>query len=244
AMRRYRWLVISGFALVPFAFLLGGPGLLLVFGCSWLFRSQVRVPGFSGPDSVVWRATRQLRLDPGSGVATAGNPDRGWIALAVIGGGVIGSLIGALLMPLVQGLGDWAVVGAWLGPLVLCAGFAYQAASRWSRSRQRRARLMTRKEFTRKEAANIGPCQCWNTTALADEVADAYTKRHLLDSGFDVNAANMTTAFGRRVRLLRCPSLGTIWLSADLTAEGASLLMRGDGGTAESAGDAEVGFYL
>ena len=243
-MRRYRFLVIAGFALMPLAFLLGGAGLVLVIGGAWLFRKYVRVPGFSEPDSVAWRAAHHLRLDPQTGLPTAGHPDGGWIALAVLLGGVIGSVIGAYLMSVVQGLGDWATLGAWLGPLVLCVVIAYRVSSRWSQSRQQRARLMTRKEATQREVASVGACQCWNTGVLFDDVAHAYAQRHLVDARFDVDAETIGRVLGRQTRVLRCPSLGTIWLLAVLTAEGSSLLLRGSSDTAESSSNIAVGQYL
>ena len=243
-MSRYRSLVIAGFALVPFAFLLGGVGVIMVLAGAWLFRHYVNVPGLSAPDSFAWRAARQLRLDPKTGLATSGRPDGSWIALAMLVGGVVGTVIGALLMPLVQPLGEWATVGAWLGPVVLSVVFAHQAASRWSRARQQRARRMTRTEATRKHTASVGACQCWDTGALADEVAQAYAQRHLVDAGFDLVAAAMGRALGRRVRLLRCPSLGTTWVLAGLTAEGAAVLLRGASETATPDSHTEVGQYL
>ena len=244
AMHRYRLMIRVALCLSPLLLFLGVPGLAL-FGAGVLaFRRWVAVPGLSLADSEAWRAAHRLRFDKRTGLPTASHPDGGWLGFAILAGGFAGLMIGAELAVLVSAHGTAAQTAAFVLPTAGLATLLFLLVDRFSRRRQDRARLMSRTERTRAALSRVGACQCWDTTVLADEVAQAYADRHLVGAGIPGPASTIAEALSHPAHVLRCPQLGTPWLLAQLTSEGSSLLLRGAVVTASSSDDAPTGQYL
>jgi len=131
-----------------------------------------------------------------------------------------------------------AIIGV---PCALVAGY------RWVGRRVKAARLRRGDEAQRRrEVMGATRCMCWETSVILDEVAHAYGERHLVRLQASSPALDrLRSGMGSESQVLVCPNTGALWLSAAISPEGATLLLRGPVlAPEEPRPDAPIGFYL
>jgi membrane protein implicated in regulation of membrane protease activity len=226
-MRRHGLLVAALIALSPVLLVMGVAAFLVAGVVLYAFRRWVTIPGLSRSESLAWRDARKVRYDPRTGGRTSENPDRGLPALGAIAGGCVGTALGYQIMSALPEASGAVQATAFFAPTSMLAALGWYLTLRWSRERQSKARAASRKQQTEAAVARTGPCRCWETTSLVDDVAAAYADRHLRAAGFADESRRISSVLGRNARILTCPQMGTPWLVATLTDEGAVLAIRG-----------------
>jgi len=244
AMRRHAWMTAAALLAVPLVALLVPGGIFLAIAGGFLWQRYVRIPGLSRKDSQVWRATRRVRYDPETGRVTDGHPDGGWIGVAGIMGFIVGLVIAGIVTHDVVP-GSPFELSIWLIGALGVPALAVVVTDRLFRSFRRRTGLRRRATQTRRLVQSVGPCQCWNAERLLDEVADAYSTRHLVDWDAALHPAPTVVVGGTAAHVRQCPELGVPWILATLDLSGARVLLRGAlPGPADDEPTAETGLYL
>ena len=242
-MRQHRVLVAVLVALSPLLLLFRAAALPMAGAVFYAFRRWVTIPGLSRPESVAWRAARQVRYDRRTGRPTSGRPDGALLAVGGLTGGIAGVVLGFQILSALPQATQVVQSTAVLAPTIMLAAGGWYLALRWSRGRESKARAASRKQQTEAAVARTGSCRCWETSSLVDDVAAAYADRHLSESGFDEESRRISAELGHSARILICPRMGTPWLVATITDEGAVLAIRGPAPDSQTEGP-PLGQYL
>jgi hypothetical protein len=255
AMRRYRlltWTLIA--AWMPFIWL----GIIWIalsrVGRYW-FRKRVKVPGFGRADSQAWRGLSSLRYDIGTRRAQLlGGQVTLTDGILIIAGAALGFLLGdAVTSALASMLGiqdigtSLPLLLLWL-TAIIGVPTAVVAGHRWITRRVKAAQLRRADLVTRRRELNTANrCMCWETAIVADDLARAYQHQHLLQASLSTGALDrLDPRTDAKPQVLVCPDTSALWLSVEVSPEGATLLLRGPMPTKPptAPGDLPVGFYL
>ena len=242
-MRRHSLLAATLIALSPLLLVLQAAAMPVGGVLVYSFRRWITIPGLSRTDSVAWRGVRRVQYDRRTGQPASRNPAGGLLALGAIVGGIVGIIMGYQITSALPKASEGVQATVLLVLTVVSAALGGYLADRWSREQSGRARASSRKQQTEAAVARTGVCRCWETSSLVDDVATAYADRHLRGAGFADEWRQTSAALGRRTLILTCPQMGTPWLVATLTDEGAVLALRGPAPASETQ-SAPVGLYL
>lgn len=248
AMRRHALLATAAFLPAVLLVPVGPLAIPVVALFRRLWYEYVRLPGLGRVDSDVLRGIRSLRFDANRGqVEHDGTSPTGWYGV----GGILGLTAGAfaavrLSEAATASLGPDPVRDGvlWVTALVGAPTLGVLAAVRVVRRRRVAAGHAARARAERQLLASAGTCRCWTSRTITGALAAAYLERHLEPVTDDAAVREVRHRLGDGARVVRCPSLGMVWVAGAIGRHRSPLALRGVIPTTPSAGDEKVGLYL